>query len=56
MKVSGYIHAPAALPPGKNTGIQLTGGWVGPSARCFEAEKTLVPLLRFETRTVQCSP
>ena len=30
MEVSGELHSPAALPPGKNTGTNLTGGWVGP--------------------------
>jgi hypothetical protein len=54
MKVSGYLQALAALPPGKNTCTQLMGGWVGPSARCFEAEKTVVLLLGFEQG--QCSP
>jgi hypothetical protein len=28
MKASGYLHASAALPPGKNLGIRLSGaGW-----------------------------
>jgi hypothetical protein len=30
MEVSGQIHAPAALPPGKeHAGKHLIGGWVG---------------------------
>jgi hypothetical protein len=47
MEVSGYLHAPATLPPGKNIGTQLIGGWVGPRARCFEE------VLGFETQTVK---
>ena len=30
MEVWGELHYLAALPPGKNTGTYLTGGWVGP--------------------------
>jgi hypothetical protein len=32
MRVGGQLHAPAALPPGKRTGILCIGGWVGPRA------------------------
>jgi len=46
MEVSGYLHAPATLPPRKNIGTQLIGGWVGPRGRCFEE------VLGFETQTV----
>ena len=28
--VGGQRHAPAALPPGKRSGIHCIGGWVGP--------------------------
>jgi hypothetical protein len=38
--VSGQLHAPAALPPGKITpGIHRTGGWVGPKAGLDEVEE-----------------
>jgi hypothetical protein len=47
MKMSGYLHAPAALPPGRNIGTQLIGSWAGPRARRFEE------VLGFETRTVK---
>ena len=30
--VGGHRHAPAALPPGKETGILCIGGWVDPRA------------------------
>ena len=32
MEVGGQRHAPAALLPGKRTGIHCTGGWVGTRA------------------------
>jgi hypothetical protein len=32
MEVSGQLHAPVALPPGKNQGTHWIGGWVGPRA------------------------
>ena len=32
MRVSGQLHAPAALPPGKRPGTHCIGGWVGPRA------------------------
>jgi hypothetical protein len=33
MEVSGYLHAPAALPhPGKYSGTDWIGGWMGPEA------------------------
>jgi hypothetical protein len=28
-KLSGQLHSPAVLPPGKNPGTNLAGGWVG---------------------------
>jgi len=30
MKVSGQLHAPAALPPGKSAGTHYFGGWLAP--------------------------
>jgi hypothetical protein len=42
MEVSGQLHAPACLPPGKiDPGAHWTGGWVGPRAGLDE-EKNLV--------------
>jgi hypothetical protein len=32
MGVSGQLHDPAALPPGKRPGTHFIGGWVGPKA------------------------
>jgi hypothetical protein len=33
MEVNGQLHAPAALPPGKEPpGTHCIGGWVGPRA------------------------
>jgi len=32
MEVSGQLHAPAAVSPGKNPGTYWVGGWVDPSA------------------------
>jgi len=32
MEVSGQLHAPAALPPGKEPVTHWIGGWVGPRA------------------------
>jgi hypothetical protein len=40
MEVSGQLHAPAALPPGKESpGIHWIGGWVGPRAGLDATEK-----------------
>jgi hypothetical protein len=40
MRVGGQLHAPAALPPGKIPGTDLTGGWVGPRAGLDGCEKS----------------
>jgi hypothetical protein len=32
MEMGSQLHAPAALPPGKECGIYSIGGWVGPRA------------------------
>jgi len=55
MKVSGQLHAPAALPAGKNLGTHCIGGWVGPESRSwwFRELKHFFPLPEFESRTVQ---
>jgi hypothetical protein len=40
MKVSGQLHAPAALPPGKQPpGTHWIGGWVGPRACLDDLDK-----------------
>jgi hypothetical protein len=39
MEVSGQLHAPAALPPGKGPGTYWIGGWVGPRAGQDAMEK-----------------
>jgi len=33
MEVSGQLHAPAALPQGKNPCYHWIGGWVGPQSQ-----------------------
>jgi hypothetical protein len=37
--VSGQLHAPAALPPGKRPGTHFIGGWVDPRAGLDDMEK-----------------
>jgi hypothetical protein len=37
--VSGQLHAPAALPPGKSPGTHFIGGWVDPRAGLDDMEK-----------------
>ena len=53
--VSGQLHAPAALSPGKEAGMHSIAGWMGPRAGMdsFGEEKMLLPLPGFEPRTVQ---
>jgi hypothetical protein len=38
-EVSGQLHAPAALPPGKSPGTHFIGGWVDPRAGLDDMEK-----------------
>ena len=45
MEVSGYHHAPAALPPGRNHGTHGIGGWVGHRAGVKELEERSVSCL-----------
>jgi hypothetical protein len=47
MEVSGQLHAPAALPPGKGPpGTRWMGGWVGPRAGLDAVEnRKILPLL-----------
>ena len=56
MEVSGELHAPAALPPGKYfRTTHRIGGWVGPRAGLdgFGEKKSLFSIPEFEPRTVQ---
>jgi hypothetical protein len=44
MEVSGQLHAPAALPPGKEPpGTHWKGGWVGPRAVLDAVVKRKIP-------------
>jgi hypothetical protein len=45
MEVSGELHVPAALRPGKKPGTHWIGGWVGPRAGLdfWRKEKSLAP-------------
>jgi hypothetical protein len=44
MEVSGQLHAPAALSPGKDTiGTHWIGGWVGPTALLDAVVKRKIP-------------
>jgi hypothetical protein len=54
MEESGQLHAPAALPPGKNLRIYGLGGWVGTRTGLdgFGRETILLPLPEFEALTV----
>jgi hypothetical protein len=54
MEVSGQLHAPGALHPGKPK-CPTNRGWVGPIASLDVSEKreNILPLLEFEPRTVQ---
>jgi hypothetical protein len=55
MDVSGQLHAPAALPPRKNSVTHHIGGWVGPRAGLdgFGKQKMLFLLLGFEPGIAQ---
>jgi hypothetical protein len=39
LEVSGQLHAPAALPPGKSPGTHFICGWVDPGAGLDDMEK-----------------
>jgi len=43
MDVSGQLHAPAALPPGKKHRTHYIGGWVGPRASLDTVSKRKIP-------------
>jgi len=44
MEVSGEIHTPAALLPGKEPGTHWIGGWVGPRVGLDAVAKRRNPL------------
>jgi hypothetical protein len=55
MQVSGQLHAPAALPPGKRVpGTHWIGGWVGPRTAQDDAEKrkvkTVIRMIHFKLK------
>jgi len=53
MEVSGQLHGPAALPPGKSHSTPWKGGWVGPRAGMDEVakrKKKMLALPRIESR------
>jgi hypothetical protein len=43
MDVSGQLHTPAALPPGKEPDTHRIGGWVGPRAILDAVVKRKIP-------------
>jgi hypothetical protein len=49
MEVSGQLHAPTALPPGKDPGIHWTRGWVEPIADLDAVVKRKTPSHRRES-------
>jgi hypothetical protein len=56
MEVSGQLHAPAALPPGKGPLVPIwIGGWVGAQSRSERGgeEKSSKSLPRLEPPIIQ---
>jgi hypothetical protein len=43
MEVSGQLHAPTALPPGKNPNTHWIGDWVSPRAGLETMVKIKIP-------------
>jgi hypothetical protein len=59
MEVSGQLHAPAVLPPGKEPpDTNWIGGWVGPRTvlEAVVKRKILSPRLESNTRTQLVQP
>jgi hypothetical protein len=52
MDVSGKLHAPVALPPGKGPGTCSVEGWVGPRFGLDAVVKSKIPL-RLDSKRVQ---
>jgi hypothetical protein len=53
MAVNVYLHAPSALPPGKERRTHLKLSEPQSQSERFGAEKSLFPLPAFEPRSVQ---
>jgi hypothetical protein len=55
MEVSGQLHAPAALPPGKQTLVHIGRRLGGPQSRsgCGGEEKNSQPVPGFESPIIQ---
>jgi hypothetical protein len=58
MELSVQLHASAALPPGKNHGLDCVGGYVGPRAgldvsekKCLDSEGRSNPGLSSQERS-----
>jgi hypothetical protein len=56
MKLSNNLHAPAALPPGKDYGTHWIGGWTGPKAGLDEVAKTKKDPFLAGNRTLVVQP
>jgi hypothetical protein len=52
MNVSGKIHAPVALSPGRAPGTHLMGGWLGPTAGLDAMAKRKIPVPAWNRTTV----
>ena len=52
--VGGQRQVPAALTPGKRTGIHCTGSWVGPRAGLDEYSEKKVPCSQRSSNTELC--
>jgi hypothetical protein len=48
--VSGQLHVPAALPPGKSPGTHWTAGWLDPQSGSGKREEETVLTLGLELR------
>jgi hypothetical protein len=55
MEISGKLHGPAALPPGKSPGTLLEEGWVGSRAGLGAEKKKIIPT-RAGNRTAIVKP
>jgi hypothetical protein len=58
MEMSGQLHAPAALPPGKSPFVHWIGGWVVPRAvlDAVVKRKILSPHRETNPRTLNVQP
>jgi hypothetical protein len=53
MEVSGELHDPDALPPGKKSRAHWKGNWVGPGAFQYVLEKGILAQEELKSRIVQ---